>query len=69
MDKTGETARKRDMTKTLSHYSERPYINKFGSWQKALEIFVDFLNKDEDDYLKNELEVTKTLQTRFNQKI
>jgi hypothetical protein len=35
-----------DMRKPLSKYSESPYNNRFGSWRKALEAFVEFINSD-----------------------
>lgn len=37
-----------EMKAPLSKYSEKPYRNKFGTWRKALEAFVDFIDSDND---------------------
>ncbi len=42
--KLGHQPQRRDMKQPLSKYSERGYISKFGSWRKALESFVEFVN-------------------------
>lgn len=34
------------MIRSISKYSERPYINKFGTWRKSLEAFVEYINSD-----------------------
>lgn len=49
--KLGHQPQRREMTKENSNYSERPYINRYGSWMKALETFVEYINSDDD---KNE---------------
>jgi hypothetical protein len=41
----------RDMTNSLSKYSTHQYTFKFGTWRKALEAFVEYINSDES---KNE---------------
>ncbi|MGH2574720.1 MAG: homing endonuclease associated repeat-containing protein [Ignavibacteria bacterium] len=43
-DKLGRQPRLRDMVKPLSSYSEYSYCNYFGSWGKALEVFVRYMN-------------------------
>lgn len=43
----GKQPGRRDMSLPFSKYSERPYINKFGSWRKALEAFVGYVNQEE----------------------
>jgi len=48
--KRGKQPGKRDMIKPISKYSERPYISRFGTWQNALESFVDFINKEEAEF-------------------
>jgi len=45
--KLGRQPRKRDLTKPNSKYSESPYHRRFGSWRKALEKFVVFVNSEE----------------------
>jgi hypothetical protein len=44
----GRQPKRREMRQPLSKYSESPYNNKFGSWRKALEAFVEFINLDND---------------------
>jgi hypothetical protein len=39
-----QPAGRRDLKKPLSKYSEGAYANKFGTWRKALETFVEFMN-------------------------
>lgn len=38
----------REMRQPLSKYSKSPYLNKFGTWRKALEAFIEFINADND---------------------
>jgi len=40
---------RRDMIKPLSRYSERPYLNKYRSWRKALEAFVEYINSGSEE--------------------
>jgi 5-methylcytosine-specific restriction endonuclease McrA len=42
----GRQPRYSDMQKPLSKYSAKAYEQKFGTWRKALEAFVEFVNKD-----------------------
>jgi hypothetical protein len=55
----------RDMRQPISKYSKNPYLNKFGTWRKALEAFVEFINSDNDqnqEIEKTELE-ENTIET------
>jgi hypothetical protein len=45
--KLGRQPRKRDLASSSSEYSERPYTRRFGSWWKALEEFVEYVNSQE----------------------
>jgi hypothetical protein len=45
--KLGRQPRKRDLASSASEFSERPYTRRFGSWWKALEEFVAFVNSEE----------------------
>lgn len=44
--KLGKQPGKRDIVKPHSKYSAGPYNNKYGTWRKALEAFVDYINSD-----------------------
>jgi hypothetical protein len=46
----------REMRQPLSKYSAAPYLYKFGTWRKALEAFVEFINSDNDQNQEIELE-------------
>ncbi len=50
--KLGHAPRRRDMVKPISKYSERPYLNKYGSWRKTLESFVEHINSDSTESQK-----------------
>jgi hypothetical protein len=39
----------REMKQPLSKYSSTTYENRFGSWRKALEVFIEYINKDSAD--------------------
>jgi hypothetical protein len=39
----------REMKQPLSEYSSTTYANRFGSWRKALEVFIEYINKDSAD--------------------
>jgi len=45
----GRQPKRREMKQPLSKYSERGYVDKFGSWTKALETFVEFINSASDE--------------------
>lgn len=36
----------REMRQPISRFSKNPYLTKFGTWRKALEAFVEFINSD-----------------------
>lgn len=44
----GRQPRKRELVQPMSHYSERPYSRRFGSWRKALEAFVEWAENASD---------------------
>src|ERR1700679_1099340 len=46
--KLGEQPNYRNMKRPLSKYAASPYTNRFGTWRKALETFVEYMNKDID---------------------
>jgi 5-methylcytosine-specific restriction endonuclease McrA len=57
--KLGHAPGRREMIRLNSKYSEGPYINKFGSWRKALEAFVEYINSDfneNQEVERNEIE-------------
>ena len=54
--KLGHQPQKRDMKQPLSKYSERGYVTKFGSWRKALETFVEFINSTSEEEASVEIE-------------
>jgi predicted restriction endonuclease len=39
----------KDMVKPLSEFTQKPYRTKYGSWRKALEAFVEYMNKDVEE--------------------
>lgn len=43
-----------DIKKGLSKYSSNTYIRKFGSWRKALQYFVSYINDDKKENARNE---------------
>ena len=63
----------REMRQPLSKYSKNPYLNKFGTWRKALEAFIEFINSDNDQSQEVEQveiveEVTKESEFVFKHK-
>ncbi len=42
----GRQPGRREMIKPISKYSERPYARRYGTWIKALQAFVEFMNSD-----------------------
>lgn len=44
----------RELRQPLSKYSKNPYLNKFGTWRKSLEAFIEFINSDNDQSQKVE---------------
>jgi hypothetical protein len=47
--KLGEQPIYRDMKRPFSKYAASPYTARFGSWRKALEAFVEYMNKDVEE--------------------
>ena len=43
-----------EMQKPLSKYTGRGYVRRFGAWRKALERFIEFINKDETVQVEKE---------------
>ena len=59
----GHVPGRRDMIKPLSRYSEKPYKNRYGSWRKALEAFVEYINSDLEEFPELEEDVEHTSVT------
>lgn len=56
----GHQPGRRDMIRPVSAYSEAPYLNKYGSWRKALEAFVEYINSDPgSNQEREEMEIEK----------
>lgn len=58
----GKQPGKRDLKRPLSQFSETAYTTKFGTWRKALEQFVEFINselKDEELIEENIIEIVE----------
>ncbi|MBU0529538.1 HNH endonuclease [bacterium] len=47
--KLGRQPRYSEFKQPLSKYSSKPYERKYGSWLKALQKFVDFINSESED--------------------
>lgn len=63
----------REMRQPLSKFSKNPYLNKFGTWRKALEAFIEFINSDNDqnqEVVQEEMtaEITKETEIIFKHK-
>lgn len=51
---------KRDLVKPISKFSSGPYSSRYGSWRKALEVFVEYINTENDqEQSKDEFEITE----------
>ena len=46
--KLGKQPKHHDMQGGISKYGPNPYLRSFGSWRKALEKFVEYINKEEN---------------------
>lgn len=46
-EKVGRQPRQSDFHPPISHFSQRSYVNRYGSWRKALEAFVAAVNSGE----------------------
>lgn len=76
MEKVGITLGRQptdsEMRKPVSKYSETPYRYKFGSWRRALEVFVEFINSSNDQNIeieKIELEENIPEITQINETV
>lgn len=76
--KTGRQPLYDEIKQPLSKYSTSPYAKRFGSWRKALEAFVDYINSDNktdlnyeadaeniDGYIQKEIQIFKHKTKRF----
>jgi hypothetical protein len=50
-----------DMRKPLSAYSVDAYADRFGTWRKALEAFVDYVNRDAESSVQNKEELSEKI--------
>jgi hypothetical protein len=63
--KIGSQPSTRNMVKPFSKYSKDPYLNRFGTWRKALEAFVECMNLDIDEaQVLNKVEITHYKDTQ-----
>lgn len=52
----------RDMKESLTQYTTHQYIAKFGTWQKALRAFVEFINlSNEENYEVEKVEIEENI--------
>ena|SRR5258708_5243380 len=54
--KLGQQPVSRDLRRPLSQFSPSAYINRFGTFRKALEAFVEFINSENDKEQETEIE-------------
>ena len=45
--------RRDDLKKPVSKFYERPYYRRFGTWRKALEAFIEYINYPETEEVKS----------------
>lgn len=70
--KLGRQPKFRDMSKDISKFGPSPYARIFGSWRKALESFVAFVNREENVSLERAIKdlqiepTTKQTQRNIN---
>ena len=62
----GRQPKYEEVKKPFSKYSAGTYDKRFGSWLKALEQFVEYMN--EDDELEDEVEDSETIEQEKKQK-
>ena len=55
----GSQPRRREIDSTISKYSSRPYVNRFGSWRGALKAFIQYVNKETPDSVLNDSPVKR----------
>ena len=58
----GRQPRYNDVTKTISKYSAGTYENRFGTWNAALEKFIDFINGAAVEKSESSLKKDKALK-------
>jgi len=56
--KLGRQPVSRDIKRPLSEYSTHPYEREFGTFRKALEAFIEFINADNDQNQEEEVDET-----------
>lgn len=66
--KLGRQPRYAEVQKPLSKYSAGTYENRFGTWRKALEAFVSYVNNEEGASTVEAKEVEEELTTRHKTK-
>src|SRR5688572_26802213 len=62
----GRQPGKRDLKRPLSNFSETAYRTKFGSWRKALECFIKFINSDSKEVSSEGLELDVNIPSTEN---
>ena len=60
--KLGRQPKYVECRKPLSKYSAKTYEDRFGSWYKALEAFVKFVNEDEQEIISEEISADSDVQ-------
>jgi 5-methylcytosine-specific restriction endonuclease McrA len=53
-----------EIKQPLSKYSSKPYEKRFGTWRKALEAFVEYINSDLEQNAKEEEKNSKSVQEK-----
>ncbi|HTB30881.1 MAG TPA: HNH endonuclease [Bacteroidia bacterium] len=67
--KLGEQPIYRDMKRPLSKYAASPYTARFGTWRKALEAFIEYMNKDvKETQVEEIIEPIQEKETIFKHK-
>jgi len=66
--KLGRQPGRRDMILPYSRYSERPYINRFTTWRKALETFIEYVNQEESSQVIEGKNIPKEDNVNSDQK-
>lgn len=59
--KLGRQPVSRDMKRPLSEFSPSAYINRFGAFRKALELFIEYINSDNETQEAQEIENTSEM--------
>lgn len=52
--KLGRQPLYKEINKPLSKYSAKPYEKRFGTWRKALESFIEYINSNKDEIQETE---------------